>query len=166
METLRGVSLWDLLDASDSSCMCSALCPEGWLGCRAVAGENLCHCQKATHQSRVDLSQSEIPLPAHFVGVSRVAKAFVVVSCLTQSACSLLQASPSLFPSDGCTFTSHPDSWKPSGSQDALLLCKAGLRQSQDKGADHSLLHPTSGTTLPLIHKAGQVKATETGKCS
>lgn len=110
-------------------------------------------CHKATHQSRVDLFQLEILLPAYFVGVSRVVNPFVVVSCLTQSVCWLLQASLSLLPSDGYTFTSHPGSWKLFGNQDALLLCKAVLSQGQDKGAGHSLLHPTSGTTLPLSHK-------------
>lgn len=81
-----------------------------------------------------------------------------------KSVCWLLQASHSLFPSE-LHFYITPSLF---GSQDALLLCKAVPRQSQDKGAAHSFLCPTSGTTLPLIHKAlaGQPKATETGKCS
>lgn len=153
--------------ASDTSCKCSTLCPEGRLGCRAVEGENLCHCHKATHQSRADLSKSEIPLPAHFVGVSRVAKPFVVISCFMQTVfASCCKHHLLLFPSDGYDFTSHPDSWKLFGSKDALLLCKAVPRQSQHKGVAHVLFCP--GTTLPLIHTAlaGQVKATQTGKCS
>lgn len=153
--------------ASDSSCKCSTPCPKGRLGCPAVEGENLCHCHKVTHQSRADLSQSEIPLPAHFLGVRSTAKPFVVVSCLMQTVfASCSKPHLSLFPSDDYDFTSHPDSWKLFGSQDALLLCNAVPRQSQHKGITHVLLCP--GTTLPLIHKAlaGQVKATETGKWS
>lgn len=57
---------------------------EGWGG-PTVEGEHLCHGHKATHHSKVDVSQSEIPLLAYFVGGSRVAKPLVVVSCLIQS---------------------------------------------------------------------------------
>lgn len=57
---------------------------EGWGG-PTVEGDHLCHGHKATHHSKVDVSQSEIPLLAYFVGGSRVAKPLVVVSCLIQS---------------------------------------------------------------------------------
>lgn len=128
-------------------------------------GENLCHCHKSTHQSRVDFSQSEIPLPAYSVAVSRVTKPFVVVSYLIQRVFPGCCKTRCCFFQMMVTLLHHTQT--PRNSLGARMPCCC-VKQCPGSHRIKGQHTASSGTTLSLIHKvlSRQAKARETGKCS